>query len=110
VFFGRTSDSKFTNVRVSFYVLKTNQTRKDDPLDFYDSMGEELIDKMEDLGIMGASSFRADLLWELVAVVKDIQSFELSRQKLSAALSTKVAIYFDECEELAREQDSLNRK
>jgi len=95
--------SNISNVHISFYVLKTNQIRKDDFMEVFTSLPEELRKR---IGFLGQSSFRDDLLWELTIRVEDIQDLELLREKLSAALSTKVAVYFDELEELVRAHDS----
>ena len=95
--------SRFTNASVSFYVLKTSRTGKNHIASVHDSLSLKLKQKF---GFFTQSAFRDDLLWEMVAVVKDMQDLELCRESLSAALSTKVVVYFDECEELARSQDS----
>jgi hypothetical protein len=58
-------------------------------------------------GIRIESSFREDLFWDVSFEVKDTLTLETQRRKLSTALSTKVAISFDECEQLAQEVDSL---
>lgn len=50
------------------------------------------------------SAFGGEFLTEMTVAVKDIQHLELLREKLANAISTSVAFYFDECEELAREQ------
>jgi hypothetical protein len=91
--------SKCSDTTFSFYVLKTDHRRKDEALDYYRSLSPELKEQM-DLGIMLESTFRDDLLWELIAPVKDLEELEPSRDKLEDALSTRVAIYFDEIEEL----------
>jgi hypothetical protein len=95
--------SKITKASFSFYVLKTSRTRKNHIATVHDSLSLEIKQKF---GFYAQSNFREDLLWEMVTVVKDIQDLELCRETLSAALSTKVAVYFDECEELVRAHDS----
>jgi hypothetical protein len=95
--------SNITGAGFSFYVLKTSRTRKNHITTVYDSLSLKI---RQTFGFFAQSDFREDLLWEMVAVVKDIQDLELCRETLSAALSTKVAVYFDECEELVRAHDS----
>jgi hypothetical protein len=86
----------------SLYVLKNRQTDN-----HYSQFFRRLphgFGGMRLVGMSASSSFRDDLLWE-VFYRNDIDGLELDRQELSAALSTEVAIYFDECEALVRVQD-----
>lgn len=98
--------TKITDATVSFYVLKTSRTRKNRAENLYNSLDLALKKKF---GFFAHSSFRDDLVWEMIAAVKDIQDLELSREKLSGALSTKVAVFFDECEQLVREDKAKRR-
>jgi len=92
--------SKVDNARVSLYVLKT---RKYDFAGFMNDMYNKFEDERE-LEVW-RSSFRDDLAWQIDIKVKDIKDLESFRVRLSTALSTKVAIYFDELEELEGTQD-----
>ncbi len=95
--------SKINDATFSLYLLKTSQTRSATRV--FKSLSEKFKGEKA-LGILGRASFRGDLFWEMTFSVKDLQDLEFSRERLSAELSTKVAIYFDECEELARAHDS----
>lgn len=92
------------NALFSCYALKTNQTRKLSPLDVLDEVIEIFQYELE-VGIKAESYFRSDLLWEITVPAKDMQHLEFCRETLATKLSTKVVIYFDECEKLAQEQD-----
>jgi pentapeptide repeat protein len=70
----------------------------------FDFPSRELQNEL-DLFARPISSFRNDLLSEIVITVKNISHLEFARERLSAAFSTKVAVYYNECEELAREQE-----
>jgi len=97
--------SRIDNAYVSLHVLKTREFSNDN---FF----EYVFDKFEEdrEAEVWPSSFRDDLLWQIDIKVKDIKDLEFLRDELSLALSTKVAIYYEECEELAREQDSAKSK
>ena len=102
--------SRIDNALVSFYVLKTSKIRKYDDSEFFKKVSGIFQHKLQELGVFGRSSFRDDLFWEISFRVKDMQHLEFCGEKLATSLSTKVAIWFDECEELARDQDSAKPK
>jgi len=102
--------AEITNANVSFYVLKTSETRKYDPADFYNLFLSDEFKEDMDLGIIYDSSFRDDLFWEMYIRVKDIQDVESYREMLSAELSTEVVVYFDEIEEVAQTMDLAKSK
>jgi hypothetical protein len=83
-------DARIDNADISFYVLKRGQKLKH-PESFFRKVVK--IVPHEALAVYRPSSFRDDLVWEMTLAVQDIQHLEVSRQKLSTALSTKVAIY-----------------
>ena len=95
--------SRIENARVSLYALKTGQSHKYS----FEEIWDKLSDKLEGRGFeLWESSFRKDLLWQIDIYVEDLPDLEFYRDKLSSTLLTNVAIYFDECEEIARAQDS----
>lgn len=53
------------------------------------------------------SSYREDLFAEFVLALSDLNDLEKFREALSDELNTKVAIYFNECEQIAQEADLL---
>jgi hypothetical protein len=89
---------------ISLYVLKTTPKGKFEPSDFAKGVIDIL--PIDGLSVYGRSSFRDDLVREITFPVEDIQDLESARETLALGLSTTVAVYFDECEELARTQDS----
>jgi hypothetical protein len=101
--------SKIVNANVSLYVLKGHHTRKLSGSTFLHEL-VQILPNEEDLTVYGNSSFRDDLVWEISLAAHDINYLEFSRDTLANALSTTVAIYFDECEELVRSQDSVKSK
>jgi hypothetical protein len=101
--------SRIDNALVSFYVIRTSQTRKIDTDELLDQVGR-IFPHLEELGVFGKSSFRDDLFSEISFRVSDMQHLEFAKEKLASALSTKVAVYFDECEEVAQVQDLAKRK
>ncbi len=105
--------AKIYGVQFSYYVLKTKETQKHSLHEFMDFVYPKINFLSNDgmdrklHGFRAGSSFRDDLLWEVIIKVEDILDLESIREQLSAALVTKVAIYFDECEQIAQEADSF---
>lgn len=100
--------AKISNAHISLYVLKTSETRKQSTSDFAHLVIQKVPSNTISV-IYAESCFRDDLVFEIAVEAKDIKHLEFCRETLSKALSTKVAIYFDECEELAHAHDSVTR-
>jgi NACHT domain/Pentapeptide repeats (8 copies)/Restriction endonuclease len=98
--------SKIFDAFVSLYVLKIGPLRKYDSVMFFRSLNEELTAEVG----MPQQLFREDLFFEVVVFIKDLPAVESFREQLSTHFKTKVAVYFDECEELVREWDSAKLK
>lgn len=106
--------AKLDSTEVSYYLLKTKETQNYDVHEFMDFAKPRIQFLYKGLmersvGYRFKSSFREDLLWEVEITVKDILDLEEIRKQLSDALDTKVAVFFDECEQLAQEADSRKK-
>lgn len=97
------------NTVFSYYLWKTKESQRlgldEYMFDAVRRIREHGIDYMS-LGYTAKAHFREDMFWEMFIGVRDIRHMEAVRQGLAEALSTRVVLYYDECEQIAREADS----
>jgi uncharacterized protein YjbI with pentapeptide repeats len=92
---------------LSYFVLKMRETQKLDVSEFMRVFQVQAASMNEKVGgFMWQSSFRDDLFFEVTFLANGISDLEDIREQLAARFATKVAVYFDECEQLAQQADS----
>lgn len=108
--------AKLGETGISYYVSRTKETLHYNVSQFMDhffdktdvSSNHEIRNRID--GFRVVSTYRNDLLWEVLISVQDIIQLEAIRKKISMALAAHVAIYFNEIEHLKQEGASPKRR